>query len=237
MTQDAFGHALLAHAEGRAGVAVVEREDGFIEADGSDYFAPMSNDDVLWSWMLPRIGQRVVDVGAGAGRASIHLQERGLHVTAVDVSPGAIEVCRRRGMSDTFLGAVSDLADAGGAAYDTFLCLGGNLGLIGRDRSAEMFFEALGRLGGPDVRLLGTMINPYVTDVAAHLAYHEANRAAGRPAGAVRLRIRYQAAATPWFELVWASPDELQETAKAFGWIVVDVEEAGPFYAAELRPE
>ena len=235
--EDAFGQALLARLEGRVGMAVIERDDGFIEADGSDYFAPLVEDDELWQWNHARIGRRVVDVGAGAGRASVALQDEGTSVTALDVSPGAIEVCRRRGVSNTFLGTVQDLADLGAAPFDTFLCFGANLGLIGRDDGARSFFDALRRLAGPEVRLLGTILNPYLTEVPAHLAYHEANRAAGRPGGAVRIRIRYQAAATPWFELVWASPEELAGRAGSLGWSVVDVHEAGAAYAAELRPK
>lgn len=233
---NAFGQALLARLEGRPGVAVIERDDGFIEADGSDYFAPLSDDDELWRWTRPRIGAHVVDVGAGAGRASVVLQGDGIPVTALDVSPGAIEVCRRRGIADAFLGTVEDLAATGSTSFDTFVCLGANLGLVGRGDRARAFLDAIRRLGGDDVRLLGTILNPYVTDVPAHLAYHEANRGAGRPAGAVRIRVRHRSAATPWFELVWASPEELEDNVATFGWGVVDVLETGAAYAAELRP-
>lgn len=235
-TEDAFGQALIARLEGRSGLPIIERDDGFIEADGSDYFAT-AEDDELWSWIRPRLGEHVVDVGAGAGRASLLMQNEGLTVIALDVSPGAIEVCRRRGVSEAFLGTVQDLALADVGLLDTFLCLGANLGLIGHSQRSGDFFESLGRLGAPDVRLVGTMLNPYVTDVPAHLAYHAANRAAGRPAGAVRIRIRYQMTATPWFELLWASPNELDETARASGWRVTDTHEVGAAYAAELRPE
>ena len=234
--EDAFGQALLARLGGRSGLPIVERDDGFIEADGSDYFAPAANDE-FWGWIRPRIGARVVDVGAGAGRASLLMQDEGLDVIALDVSPGAIEVCRRRGVSKTFLGTVQDLTISDARSPDTFLCLGANLGLIGHSQRAEAFFESLRRLGAPGVRLVGTMLNPHVTDVPAHLAYHEANRAAGRPGGVVRIRIRYQMTATPWFELLWASPEELDDTASVFGWRVADTHELGAAYAAELRPE
>jgi len=236
IAEDAFGQALLARLEGRSGLPIVERDDGFIEADGSDYFAPAEGDD-FWMWIRPKLGERIVDMGAGGGRASSVIHNQGLHVIALDVSPGAIEVCRRRGIPHTFLGTVQDLAFAGVRSFDTFLCLGANLGLIGHSHKADAFFESLRRLGSPDVRLVGTMLNPYVTDVPAHLAYHEANRAASRPAGAVRIRIRYQLAATPWFEVLWAAPEELDATARAFGWRLVDAFELGPAYAAELRPE
>jgi len=66
-----------------------------------------------WEWWdrelvpLVRSGP-VLDLGAGAGRASLYLQQRGLHVTAIDASPGAVEVCRHRGVADVRLGDVND---------------------------------------------------------------------------------------------------------------------------------
>jgi 2-polyprenyl-3-methyl-5-hydroxy-6-metoxy-1,4-benzoquinol methylase len=46
---------------------------------------------------------RVLDVGCGAGRHSLEAQRRGFGVVAIDLSPGAVEVCRRRGVRDVRL--------------------------------------------------------------------------------------------------------------------------------------
>lgn len=43
-----------------------------------------------------RPGARVLDVGCGAGDLSLELLERGARVTALDVSPGMVDVARRR---------------------------------------------------------------------------------------------------------------------------------------------
>ena len=75
-------------------------------------------------WLSP-----VLDLGAGAGRAALYLQERGLPVTAVDASPGAAEVCRRRGVADVRLGDVNDPPEDRRWAAVVLLC--GNLGLGG----------------------------------------------------------------------------------------------------------
>ena len=52
-------------------------------------------------------------MGAGAGRHALPLQESGREVVALDVSPGGVEVCRRRGVRETFTGTVFELAETG----------------------------------------------------------------------------------------------------------------------------
>src|SRR6516165_5357580 len=102
---DAFGRALSDMQAGRPGVIVVERDDGLVEADFGDYLSGWSDGD---TWALQRAPGRVLDLGAGA----------------LDVSQGAIEVCRRRGVQQVFLGSVAELAATGPAPFDSVLMLG-----------------------------------------------------------------------------------------------------------------
>lgn len=122
---------LLARLEGSGGALVIERDDGLLEVDGSDYFRDIASWDDRDRWVLERAHGRVLDVGAGGGRTSLALQQRGQEVVALDVSAGAIEVCQRRGVSNVFLGSVDDLAAKGdGGDFDTFVMMGGNIGLL-----------------------------------------------------------------------------------------------------------
>jgi SAM-dependent methyltransferase len=232
---DAFGGALLDRFDGRTAHIVIERDDGWVAVDHADYFSEPAADGLPWSWIRERLGDRVLDIGAGAGRAAIELQRGGTDVVPLDVSAGAIEVCRRRGVRDVFVGTVGELAASGPPPFDSFLCLGNNLGLIGSPSAAPAFFDALRRLGTEDCRVVGTMLDPYGTDDPVHLAYHDANRAAGRRPGEIRLRVRHRGLATDWFPLWWASVGELTEVADDCGWDVIDVL-PGTRYAAELRP-
>ena len=236
-TDDAFGQALLDRLDGGGSAIVIERDDGFVDVDGSDYFADAALDP-LWPWLRARLGARVLDLGAGAGRGAVRLQADGVDVTALDVSPGCIEVCTRRGVRHTFVGTVEDLAATGDApTFDSVLALGNNLGLIGTPERAGGFFDAVRSIGTDGVRLVGTMLDPYRTGHPAHLAYHERNRQAGRLGGIVRIRVRYGLLAGDWFDLLWASPDELADLAGRQGWTVVASETSlSPLYAVELRP-
>ena len=106
--QDAFGRALLDVHVGRPGPQLfLERDDGWIgpAMQPAEFFAPYES----WaSWERHAIDQAVgavLDLGAGAGRHAVHLQALGHDVTAVDWSPGAVEVpCRpEAGLSDAFV--------------------------------------------------------------------------------------------------------------------------------------
>ena len=62
---------------------------------------------------------KVLDVGCGAGNHSLYLKAKGFDVTSIDISEGAIAVCRQRGLENTH---VLDIAHASGS-YDTILML------------------------------------------------------------------------------------------------------------------
>lgn len=70
----------------------------------------------------------VLDIGAGAGCHSLILQERGLPVTALDVSEGAVEAMRERGISQVVHADVLTLKDQ---KYDTLLMLMNGIGIVG----------------------------------------------------------------------------------------------------------
>lgn len=233
---DAFGQALLARQEGRYGDIVSERDDGLVELDTFDYFSPPQGP--LWDWVLARVGNRLLDIGAGAGRAALPLQAMGKQVQALDVSPGAVEVCRRRGVVSTFLGTVHDLAATVPAPFDSFIAIS-SLGLVFSPTEGVGTLDALRAMGHTDSALVGTMLDPYRTDKPVHLAYQEANRAAGRMGGEVRWRVRFQRFAAAWHTTLWASREELAELAEGAGWRLVETTpEADAFhYGAVLRPE
>ncbi|HEX8345342.1 MAG TPA: class I SAM-dependent methyltransferase, partial [Actinoplanes sp.] len=107
-------------------IEIIERDDGLINGAPSDHYLAEPHE-----WQphdrraLDRVRGSVLDIGTGAGRAALELQRRGVPVTGLDISPGAIEVARRRGLRDTVLNTVDAYARSP-ARYDTFLLLGNN---------------------------------------------------------------------------------------------------------------
>ncbi len=69
----------------------------------------------------------VLDVGCGAGGHSFYLQnEKGLNVKAIDISQGAIEVCKKRGVKNTEILDILDETEQ----FDTILLLMNGTGVF-----------------------------------------------------------------------------------------------------------
>jgi SAM-dependent methyltransferase len=222
---DAFGAALLAALEQGESRAVIERDDGLVDVDeiGESYFGLPETWAERCRWAVDRAGGRVLDVGAGAGRAALSLQDRGQDVVALDVSAGAIEVCERRGVCQRFLGTVDDLVSTAPQPFDTFLALGNGLGLLESRERAPEFLAALKHLGHPGSTIVGTGLDPFHTTDPAHLRYQAANRTRDRFGGQVTIRVRYRELATAWFDLLWCSLDELAQLCEPAGWTIAAV--------------
>jgi len=238
---DAFGAALLDALSGEQGTHVVERDDGFVDA--MDAIIYLLEPDA-WSdaWpdhdvaALDLADGRVLDVGAGAGRFSLALQDLGHEPVAIDVSPGAVEVCRRRGVHHTFLGSVEEFTDTEPPLFDAALLMGNNLSLLGSTEQAGTMLDALRRLLGSGGSVIGACLDPSGTEDPAHLAYHRWNHERGRLRGQLRLRVRYRDLAGAWFDWLLMSPDELAAIATRSRWRLEDVTEPDPSYLAVLRP-
>jgi SAM-dependent methyltransferase len=229
---DAFGRALLDIVAGTPDPIIIERDDGLVGLDTLDYLEVRDERD---QWALDRVRGRVLDIGAGAGRASLALQARSHQVVALDTSPGAILACRQRGVRELHAGTVEQaVADGMGGTFDSALLLGNNLGLLGSPEHAPSFLTAVGHLLRPGGVIVGTCLDPYQTDKEAHLEYHERNRRRGQMPGHLTMRVRYQRLATDWFDWLALSSAELTDLARSAGWQITDLR-PGVQYAVVLE--
>jgi SAM-dependent methyltransferase len=223
--EDAFGALMLANLEGgRRAREIVERDDGFIEATGDPtlYFAPFRRWPAHQRRAMRFVRGRVLDVGAGAGRVALHLQDRGHDVVAIDISPLAIEVCRRRGVRDARVLAFENV-DEGLAPIDTVVMFGNNFGLFGGAAKARRMLRRLHRVVADGGRIVAESRDVYETDDPDHLAYQARNRARGRMSGQLRIRVRYRGYRTPWFDYLIASPEEVGDLVAESGWHVAEL--------------
>ena len=220
-SQDAFGHGMLDFLSGAASSEIVERDDGLIRANGGPgvYFDPYRKWHPLEKKALRYVKGRVLDIGCGAGRHSLHLQDKGFGVVGIDNSPLAIEVCRRQGLKDARVVSITEISSALGV-FDTVLLLGGNFGLFGNPQRAKRLLRRLHRLTSDRGRIVTASGDPRATNDPDHLAYHAANLAKGKLAGQLRIRVRYKRFASPWIEFFWVSKQEMEQILEDTGWAV-----------------
>lgn len=94
----------------------------------------------------------VLDIGAGAGSHSLHLQnEKNLDVLALDISPKSIEVCGLRGVKKTLC---SDILGYSGKTFDTILLLMNGTGVFQSLDKIDLYLEKLHSLLNEDGQIL-----------------------------------------------------------------------------------
>ncbi|AQX84556.1 class I SAM-dependent methyltransferase [Elizabethkingia bruuniana] len=101
---------------------------------------------------------KILDVGAGAGSHSLYLQdERRMNVTALDISPKSVEVCKERGISKAVCKSVLDFSDE---KFDTILLLMNGTGIFESLAKIDVYLQKLRTLlnGGGQVLIDSTDI-------------------------------------------------------------------------------
>jgi SAM-dependent methyltransferase len=241
--EDAYGHMLLDALDGEEASEIVERDDGFIESDrfgAALYLAPYAKWPSRQRRAMRYVRGRVLDVGCGAGRVALHLQERGHEVVAIDLSPRAIEVCKRRGVREARVRSIDDVDERLGP-LDTIVMFGNNFGLFRSRTSARRLLRGFHRLTGGRGRIVAESLDPYATDDETHLAYQRRNRSRRRMPGQLRIRVRYRDYATRWFDYLIVSPKEMEELLGGTGWrirrVISEVGENSDHYVAVIEKE
>ena len=93
---------------------------------------------------------KTLDVGAGSGCHSLVLQEKGIDVTAIDISPLSVETMKERGVKKVI---EQDFFALKGQ-YDTVLMLMNGIGIVGTLERLPRFFRQLDKILAPGGQLL-----------------------------------------------------------------------------------
>jgi len=151
--KDLFGKAILDYQTGNAPENLItetsiSEED---EMDVSYLFRDYTTMPALEQKALQLAKGKVLDVGCGAGSHSLYLQnERGMDVTAIDISANAIEACKLRGIKKAIAGDVMEHEET----YDTILLLMNGAGMCGKLKRISGFLYKLKSLLNPGGQIL-----------------------------------------------------------------------------------
>ena len=196
-------------------------------------FSPMFEDDemplktLFRSYQdMPKIEQKaldiargkVLDVGAGAGCHSLVLQERGIDVTAIDLSPLSVEAMRLRGIKKA---VEQDFFTLEGR-YDTILMLMNGIGIVGKLERMPAFFRQMDKVLAQGGQLLCdssdiSFLFEDAPDLMAEMGY----------LGEQTFRMQYKDVIGDPFPWLYIDQDTLQLVAKRNGYVAEIVAEGG----------
>jgi SAM-dependent methyltransferase len=155
-------------------------------------------------WLaIERCNGIVLDIGAGAGSHSLVLQQHGLDVIALDISPLLVSVMRKRGVKKV---VDADVYQYSNTRFDTLLLLMNGVGLAETLDGLKVLLLHLKTLLDPDGQIL------FDSSDVAYL--YEGNLPADRYYGEISYQYAYKKEKTEWFN--WLYVDEHTMKSIAF---------------------
>ena len=151
---------------------------------------------------------KVLDIGAGAGSHSLALEDREMDVTAIDISPLAVEVMKQRGVTKVIAGNIFDYKDD---KFDTLLLLMNGIGLTANISKLRLFFQHAKTLLLPQGQLIfdsSDVAYLYEGDMPVLDFYY----------GEVTCRYEYKKQKSEWFTWLYIDKETLALIAKDEGF-------------------
>ncbi|MBN1932042.1 MAG: methyltransferase domain-containing protein [Desulfobacterales bacterium] len=190
---------------------VIYRDDGSRETHLlKNYFSEPSSFSTLEKTALKLCSGRILDVGAGAGRHSLALQEQGRSVYAIDISPEAVEIMSKRGVKNV---RCIDIYELEKEKFDTLLLMMHGVGIVENLLGLSRFLKHVYSLITPNGQILLDSLDMRRTKNLVDLAYQEFIYKKGRYIGENRLQFEYKGIKGPPFGWLHIDPQTLTDQA------------------------
>ena len=152
---------------------------------------------------LSKASGHILDIGAGAGCHALWLKEQGKAVTAIDISPGAVDYMQKQEIK----ASVTDLWELKGH-YDTILLLMNGIGLAGKLDQLEPFLRHLKKHLNPNGQIIcdSTDIS-YLYEEEDGSVWVDLNSAYR---GEMQFKMAYKEQETPWFNWLYLDYETLK---------------------------
>lgn len=167
---------------------------------------------------------RTLDVGAASGCHSLVLQERGIDVTAIDISPLSVETMKNRGIKKVF---EQDFFTLEGQRFETILLLMNGFGITGTLQRMRDLFRQLDKILAPGGQLLGDssdisyVFDSYMPDTEYY--------------GELTFQVQYKDTIGEPFPWLYIDADTLKQVATDNGYHAEIIAEGGHYdYLARI---
>ncbi|MFO8065969.1 MAG: class I SAM-dependent methyltransferase [Bacteroidales bacterium] len=158
---------------------------------------------------------RVLDVGAGAGSHALILQNKGFDVTAIDISPGAVEIMKQRGVINAVCKDFFDYNDE--KKFDTIAFIMNGIGVAETLDGLKKTFDHCSRLlkpGGQIILESSDLLYLYEQDDGSYLI-----DLAGKYYGEIEYTLAYNNFSGNPFKWLFVDFENMADAAKACGFI------------------
>lgn len=174
----------------------------------ADFFKKLEDLQEVDKYALNLCYGRVLDIGAGSGSHSLILMERGIDIHSLDISAGAVEVMKRRGLERVHC---NDITKFKAFPFDTLVLFGNNHGLFGNIKALEGFLCNITHLLKPEGQIL--IPSPYVNIPIKCSSIEDTN-----PYITLSLTLEYKGSKSKTFEWFMIEPEYFKNYFKKYDW-------------------
>ena len=205
---DLYGKALNRYFEGekKLNFTLYNNIGGLEILPVSVYFDSKLN--LLESKALDLCKGEILDIGAGSGRHSLLLKEKGFTTKAIDLSEGCVSLMKQQGL-DAEHWSIFDYPED--RKYDTLFLMMNGIGLAGKLDRVALLLEKLKKHLKPEGQVI------FDSSDIAHL-FGDAPIPLDRYYGEVKFQFEFEKEKGEWFDWVYIDPVQMKFLANTAGF-------------------
>ena len=212
---DAIGQALLEYWKGKIGEQLIIKSN--IAEDDEIPLAYLFREEkdlpVIEKKALEISKGKTLDVGAATGVHSLILQEKGLDVTSIDISSGAVEVMKQRGVKKPLQANFFSLENE---KFDTILMLMNGSGIAGTvDGFTELLEKSANILSEEGQIIMDSSDIRYMFEEEDGSMWIDLNASYY---GEVKYKMMYKNYTSEEFNWLFIDYGKLKDIANSLGW-------------------
>jgi SAM-dependent methyltransferase len=150
---------------------------------------------------------KILDVGAGVGSHALILDKKGMDVTAIDISPIAVQIMKDRGVKNAVMQDFFKVEQE----YDTLLFMMNGIGLTGTMQGFKNFLEKTKDLIHPKGQII------FDSSDISYL-YEELPMPQHQYFGEIQFCYEYKNQKGSWFNWLYIDPATLHQLSREHGW-------------------